>query len=359
MGMRILTNTEVRSRAVAQLGLDSTILDLTSVEAIAAAFRRSASFLCPCAPATLIRAVVEPMRGLVDDSTSTSVLAQETIESMIAIGDFLEHSDIEEDTVHGTAKLIYAVPASFVPRENGSLILLGIPSFHLPGVPGGLAERIEYTGYLRRLSPVQGEDLGTELKQLGFIEVFSDRWLQVPRRVSAAQHLARMDHLLTSAQPSGDVPGLSLLEPEAPVLYYRGRWASSRSQTGRFIARRAQAYGADLWCYIEMRNGRPLRLVDLPVAHSRWRGSDEAWHVQMAIDAQRGQAQRLRVVTGPGGTSEIQFFSPVPMWAQRRWDAIGEKVNASGCLFAYRLAEADLAEELRFARDMLWLEHLD
>ena len=359
MGMRVLTKTEVQSRAVAHLGLDPTILDLTSVEAIAAAFRRSASFLCPCAPATLIRGVVQPMRGLVDDPVSTSVLAQETLESMIAIGDFLEHSDIDGDTVHGTGKLIYPAPASFVPRENGSLILLGIPPFHLPGLPRGLAERVEYTGYLRRLNLVQGEYLGTKLKELGFIEVFSDRWLQVPRRVSTAQHLARMDHLLTSTHPSGDVAGLSILDPESPVLYYRGRWTSSRSQTGRFIARRAQAYGADLWCYIEMRDGRPLRLLDLPVAHSRWRGSDEAWHVQMAIDAQRGHAQRLRVVTGPGGTCQIQFFSPVPMWAQRRWDAIGEKVKASGCLFAYRLAETDLAEELRFARNMLWLEHLE
>ena len=357
--MRILTNIEVHNRAVAQLGLDPTTLGLTSVEAIAAALRRAASFLCPCAPATLIRGVVEPMRGLVDDLTSISVLAQETLESMIATGDFFEHSDIEEDTLGGSAKLIYAAPASFVPRENGSVILLGIPAFHLPGVPDGLAERIEHTGYLRRLSPVHREDLGTELNQLGFIEVSADRWLQVPRRVSAAQHLARVDHLLTSAQPSGDVPGLSILDPESSVLYYRGRWASSRSQTGRFIARRSQAYGADLWCYIELRDGNPVRLVDFPLADSRWRGADEAWHVQMAIDAQRGEPQRLRVVPGPEGTSDIQFFSPVPMWAQRRWDAIGEKVSTSGCLFAYRVSESDLLEELRFTRDMLWLEDLN
>jgi hypothetical protein len=54
----------------------------------------------------------------------------------------------------------------------------------------------------------------------------------------------------------------------------------------------------------------------------------------------------------------MEFFSPVPMWAQRRWDAVGEPVMASGCLFAYRLAEVEIAEELRFAREVLCLEEL-
>lgn len=95
--MRVLTSAEVHMGAVAQLGLDPTTLDLTSVELIGAALRRAASFLCPCAPATLVHGVVEPMRGLVDDLASARALVQETLDSMVAIGDFLEHSDIEED----------------------------------------------------------------------------------------------------------------------------------------------------------------------------------------------------------------------------------------------------------------------
>jgi hypothetical protein len=48
-------------------------------------------------------------------------------------------------------------------------------------------------------------------------------------------------------------------------------------------------------------------------------------------------------------------FSPVPMWARRRWDAVGEPVTLSGCVFAYRFGAAELEEEARFARDVLWL----
>jgi hypothetical protein len=46
------------------------------------------------------------------------------------------------------------------------------------------------------------------------------------------------------------------------------------------------------------------------------------------------------------------------MWARRRWDAVGEPVLASRCLFAYRFAEDELTEELQFANDMLWLNEL-
>ena len=54
----------------------------------------------------------------------------------------------------------------------------------------------------------------------------------------------------------------------------------------------------------------------------------------------------------------LELFSPVPAWARRRWDAIGEPVPKSGSLFAYRVAKAEIEEERRFARDALWLEEL-
>ena len=357
--MKILTSAEVRARTVAQLGLDPTTFVLTSVEAISASLRRSASILCPCTSTTLVRDVVEPMFGLIDDLASFRGMVQEILESMTALGDFIEHNDITEDKVNGSATLLYAAPPSFVARESGAFILLGIMSGQSSVLPDDLAVRIENKGYLRRLRATKGEDLATELLQLGFSSISSNRWLQVPRRESAAQHLARIDRLLDSSPRSGDIPGLSILDPESPVRYYRGRWASAGKQTGRFIARRSQAYGANLWCYVELCDGRPLRLVDFPLPDSRWRGADEAWHAQMAIDAQRRDPQLIVVDPGPGGTNDIQFFSPVPRWAQRRWEAVGERVSSLGCLFAYRVTESDLKEELRFIHDMLWLEHME
>ena len=355
MGIRRLTAVEVHATKVAELGLGQTSLDLTSTEAVAAALRRAARFLCPCAATTLVRTVEEPLRGLVEDMEHTKQTVRETLEAMIAHGDFFEYRDMEADDLSRAAVLLYAAPPSFVTRDSGSAILLGVfdPSLD------SLAVRIEYMNHLRRLSSVAGEDLSSELQLLGFVEVSHDNWLQMPRRETPAQHLARFDRLLDAAQPSGNVPDLTILDSERPVRYYRGRWTSTGSVSGRFVARRSQAYGADLWCYVEMRDGKPGRLVDLPLAGSRLRGCDEAWRLQMAIDSHRGGAQLFRRYPGPQDSYVMQLFSPLPMWARRRLDSVGQPVSSPGCLFAYRLAEAEVAEEVRFARDVLWLEELE
>lgn len=356
--MKRLSAAEVHAQKVAELGLDPSALDLTSVEAAAGALRRAASFLCPCTAPTLVRAAVRPLRGLVHDLDAFKGLVEETLEAMIAHGDILEHGDVEGDCDHGGAALLYAAPAGFVAQESGSVILLGVTSDQLSALPDDIETRIEYVNHLRRLSPVPGEDLRSEFLQLGLIEISYRSWLRAPQPGTAAQHVARLGRLLDAAQPSRDVPGLSLLDGARGVRYYRGRWVGPRTQSGRFVGRRSQAYGADLWCYVEMRDGNPERLIDLPVAGSRWRGCDDAWHLQMAIDAQRGEPQRFRIRTGPVGTRVMELFSPAPMWARRRWDAVGEPLTASGCLFAYRFAEAEVAEEVRFAREELWLDEV-
>ncbi len=356
--MRRLSVAEVHEQKIVELGLDPSALDLTSIEAIAGAIRRTASFLCPCAAPTLVRGVVRPLRGLVDDLEAVKAIVEDTLDAMIAHGDILEHRDVEESSGHKNSATLYAAPAAFVTRKSGTVILLGIASDQLSALPDDLDARIEYVNHLRRLSPTPGENLCGDLVQLGLIELSYADWLRMPPVETAEQHLLHLDHLLDAVQPSRDVPGLLLLDPERPVRYYRGRWVEPRSQCGRFVARRNQAYGAQLWCYVQMLNGNPERLIDLPIAKSRWRGCDEAWRLQIAIDAKRGEPQRFRVRPGPENTRVMEFLSPVPMWARRRWDAVGEPVPNSGCLFAYRLAETELAEELRFAREVLWLDEL-
>jgi hypothetical protein len=354
--MRRLSKAEVHAQKITELGLDPNALDLTSIEAVAGALRRVASFLCPCSSATLVRGVVRPLRGLVDDLESMRVLVEDTLNAMIAHGDFLEFRDVDDSQGIKASTQLYAAPAAFVVRESGKLILLGIASDHLSALPDELETRIEYVNHIRRLSPVSGENLPDDLVQLGLIKLSYADWLKMPQVETPENLLLRINNLLDEAESSFEIPGLTILDPERPVRFYRGRWVEPRSQSGRFIARRNQAYGAQLWCYVQLRNGNPEKLIDFPLVGSRWRGCDEAWHLQLAIDANRRVPQRFRVHPGPGNTKVLEFFSPVPMWAQRRWDAIGEPVQSSGCLFAYRLAENEFAEELCFVREVLWLD---
>lgn len=354
--MKRLTADQVNALHVAELGLDPSAVDLESIEAIAGALRRAAGFHCPCARRTLVQSVVQPLRGLVSDLAATKATVERTLEAIIALGDLHEHPEVDTDGETRGAMLLYPAPPSFVARESGTVILLGVGSDQVAPLPDDLVARVEHANHVRRIIPDQGKDVSTELSESGWIELSDTRWMDGPDRESPSQHLARINGHLDRSGPSGDVPGLSLLDPERSVGFYRGRWVTATSQSGRFVARRSQAYGADLWCYIELRNGDPERLVDLPVEPTRWRGCDEAWRLQMAIDAHRGKPQHIRVVSGPTGTCVVQFFSPVPMWAQRRWDSVAEPVPSSGCLFAYRMRESEVAEELRFAKQELWLD---
>jgi hypothetical protein len=357
--MKQLSPQEVHACKVAELRLDAFVPDLTAPEALAAALRRAAGFLCPCAAATLVRAVVRPLDGLVPDLASIQDSVEATLEDMVAYGDLIEQKDISSDGDEHCGVLLYAAPLSFLPRQSGAALLLGVSPGEISPLPEELEGRIEYVRHIRRIPPESAANIRPALLQFGLVELAFNAWAKAPRLETPGAHLAHLDRLLDDARPSMTIPGLIVLEPSRPPQYYRGRWVEPRAQTGRFIGRRSQAYGADLWCYVQAREGRPERFVDLPLPGSAARGCDEAWRIQMAIDAQRGTPQRYRLRLGRPDTQVLEFFSPIPMWAKRRWDAVGVPAsNSSGCLFAYELPKDEISQEVQFIRQMLWLTEL-
>ena len=358
MDMKRLSALDVHARKVVELGLDPDTVDLTSSETIACALRRVSGFLCPCARASLIRGVVQPLRGLVGDLKAIKKVVESMLEGLIAHGDLLEHRDVEVRSGNDGV-VVYAAPPSFVLRESGIAILLGIASDQLSALPDELEKRIEYITHVRRLVPLPGENLHLELVQLGLIELPYTRWLKAPSMETPANYILKLSRLLESAPSSIEIPGLSLLDPTTSVRYYPGRWVEPKNHTGKFIGRRTQAYGADLWCYVEMSKGRPVKFLDFPIKMSRWRGCDEAWRLQAAIDYEHGSPQMYRVRPGPSNTFVINFFAPVPMWARRRWDAVGEPIESSEGLFSYKFGADEIKEELRFLKNELWLTKIE
>lgn len=350
--MKIVTAADVQAVAVRRLGLDDAALDLTSIEAIAASLRRAAGFLCPCGPSTLRRAVARALDGVVPDNEQLSTLIESTLEAMIGFGDLIEQRELNADG--RSVNLLYPAYPSFVLSGDGTVMIVGISPEHTSALTEDLEDRIEYANHLRRLRVEPAEDIRKTLKALGLFELTFETWLKMPPRLPVERAIARFDDLLNSAGPSGQIPDLTVIDPTRPVRYYRGRWTDAGSLTGRYVGRRPQAYGADLWCYVELRSGIPLRLVDMPIRASRLRGCDEAWHLQMAIDAHRGVPQEFRVRSGPAQSRILEFFSPLPMWAQRALDAAGEPTSSGGSLFAYRVGQG-LDRQIELLESALWL----
>jgi hypothetical protein len=348
--MRSLKANEVSARSVACLGLDG--VDLTAVESISCALRRAASFLCPCPRRALIRAVLDPLRG-VHELAEFGDDVDEMFDALVGHGDLLELQDASQFEASG--QLVFAAPPSFVAVGADTLMLLGVAPDGGTCLPEDIQRAIEHVNHVRIIRGAE-PDLARTLAELGLIELKFSAWTQAPKKQPASEFLAAAKRRLAAASACGEIRELELLDPARPVHYYRGRWVEATGRTGCFVGRRPRAYGAPLWCFVEVHEGRALKLIDLPITQDVARGCDEAWHLQAAIDYVQGTPQRYRVHEGPGATKIVAFFSPIPNWARRRWGAVGEPSLAPKSLFSFKFSGIDVCEQLDFARDHLWLE---
>lgn len=357
--MRKINLIELESHSLELLGLDSTEFSITSDEAISEALMRSASMLCPCLSETLIRHVSSPLQYLSSDEGFIVQRVGEVLNSLISVGSILELPEVGIDTSLEPAMLLYLQSKSFVIRASGTVFLIGVSLLELASLSEELRKQTQVKKYLRYLNSRENANIVATLEEIGFVEISCESWLEAPESTTKEELLNRFDTLLGTASYSGQIDELNILNPDTSVKYYRGRWEKAKSQSGRFIARRPQSYGSPLWCYVELVDGEPQKFIDFPLPNSKWRGCDEAWHLQMAIDSDRGNPQQIEVeFEDTPTTAVIKFFSPVPMWARRRWEALGEPLDSKGCLFAYRFNRSELYEEIQFASEQLWLSEI-
>lgn len=355
MGIAARAATDVHKRILEMLGLASSS-DLATAEALAANLRRAAALHCPASPTTLLRAVIQPLQDLVPDVTTVSDQVELILDAMTAYGDLLETRDVSRNNPHRRPNLLYAAPPAFVMRANGSALLMGIATDRVSALPDDLEPLVQCSNHTRRLPANCIPELRDRLRDCGLLDLSQAAWLKCPLEETPDALVARFDRVLSACTPlTTGIDGLTIIDSTKPITYYRGRWTDKIEGTGNVIGRRPQAYGADLWCYVELIDGRPRRFLDLPLAKSRFRGCDEAWHLQAAIDARRDTPQQYRRRTTDAELVIMNFFSPLPMWAVRRFDAIGERVPPARCLLSYRIPRGDADEESGFLRRYLWM----
>jgi hypothetical protein len=357
--MRIvqLSSAGAVGAVVEALGFDSTAVDLSAPEVVAAAVRRAASFTCPATPRQIAAVVRTAASGLVTDAyDEDSYPVRTAIDSLAAYGDLIE-APVSADGGPDQRMLFLAEP-SFV-TLGAAVLLLGVRADGVPYLSGIPVDLIEHDGHVRRLAP--GHDLRTgDLEALGLREVSAAHWLDHPPVCEAAEVVADYDRRLSAAGPAGTIDDCTILDGTKPPTYYRGRWrALSSKDSGNFVARRAVAYGAPLWCYVQVDHGEVRRLVDLPAQARLNRACDEAWRLQAAIDALRGSPQVVRVERGARADVVVMhLLSPPPAWAQRRLDAVGRPIPRNRSLLSYAVVEDQIEAELEFLQAALWTVRL-
>ena len=325
---------------------------------LAALIRRSAGIHCPCSRATLRTSILECTQHLAADEAKRSQRIDDTIEALTVGGDLLELDDVVTEDSDVRQTWVFAAPPGFVKRPNGTAFIFGVIPDQDTFLPSSLGTRVLHDRFTRSIEPLESEDLAHELREQGLQELSDSTWIRSPRNESPDDMLRRTDRFLTHQAPVAAIPDLKILDPALPVTYYPGRWVIPTNQTGLLVARRPQEFGAPMWCLVQLKDGVPVRLLDLPFEKTRWRACDAAWHLQMAIDHCRHQPQQYRRRPGTCGV-QFDFFSPLPQWSRRRLMIFGTTAPPKECLLSF-LVPSDQAEaEERFLLDRLWLSRTE
>lgn len=352
MTVTSLSPADASAVSVRTLGLDPELVGLTSTEGLAASLRRAASFMCPTSPSRLIGAVLGAVRPVALEGEVSRETLTELLDLVIAGGDLLELRREEDRSV----RLLYLGPPSYIERESGTYLISGVRPFGAALVDFELAPLVELEGHTRtlRLDAVNAVE---RLSGAGLRPIERERWVGSPNSEQAKALLQRISDRLDAASSSGEVEGLQIVDPRSKVRYYRGRWRTPvAGDTGDFMARRPQAYGADLWCAVRLVNGTATKLAEFPIDDPVVPGRDEAWRLQMAIDATRGAPQQFASeLSASGDAAIVKFFSPIPGFAERYLQLIGLSIKTPGALFTYRVPIGAIPSLTRLLTDMLWM----
>lgn len=325
---------------------------------LAGLVRRAAAILCPCSRATLATAVSDSLEGIVAESECLRERAEDTVEGLVVLGDLLDLSQATTNDLEAKESWVFSAPPGFVVRRSGTVLLLGMAQDEGFPLPSDLREQIIFNRFTRLLRPRANEQLPKALVEMGLLQHAEGAWLKTPKDEPASVLLDKVTARLAAQSPSGDIVDLLILDPASKVDFYKGRWKLPKTETGFFVARRPQEYGAALWGVVQLLNGKAQKFLEFPTKANRWRACDEAWHIQLAIDHQRGVPQRYRRREAGEGAF-LEFFSPIPMWAERHLAVVGEGALASKCLFSYFVPQDELRSEEEFIQKRLWLVKVD
>jgi hypothetical protein len=342
----VISLDEALSRSRRVYGFEDAPAD--SVVFVAAAIRRAAALLAPCTPLALRSAVVRSLAPFVEDRAEFEELVSLVLDEVVAYGDLIESLD-EDDT-----RRLYLAAPSFVKNANEVCFLIGLLADAADPLPENLRSLVQTQAQVRTLPPSSNDSIPAALLQAGLAQISLHQWQGGPAPAAAQALVDQYNVRLSARGRAGHVDELRLLDPDRDVTFYVKRWRRLQRQTGRFVARRPQAYGADRWCYVELVDGVLERLLDLEPTPTE-RACDLAWRLQAALDALSDHPQVVRARSHAGDVA-LDFFSPLPQWLQRRLNLVAEPTErCCGSLMSYRLGADLLGQELEYLTQMLWM----
>jgi hypothetical protein len=352
------TRQDILRKCSEDLGLPLGGTETLSDSFLAALIRHTAGGMCPCSQTSLKNTVVDNISYLLEKAEDIEERIENIIDGLIVSGDLLELSQVVTDDPSAKGTWLFIAPPSFVVRPNRSIFVFGLAKDSMDVLPSFLLPRISYEGYVRVLRLQDNEALSETLVNFGLLNIPHEGWIRSPREESALSFRDRMIYQLERQAPSGSIEELVIIDPDKSVRFYKGRWAAPKKETGIYVARRPQTYGSAIWGLVKLLEGVPQQFLDFPMKGMVGRGADIAWHLQMAIDHCNGTPQLYRKRPVDAGVC-LDFFAPLPLWAERRLMVLGRSVGRNKSLFSYWISNNELKTEEEFLAKRLWLKCTD
>lgn len=345
--LEALSASEALTWAGSELDIEDGTNGLDGRVLLGQMIRRIVSTSGPIATRELARRVRTASAGLLPIGSDSSRVA-DTIDELAGNGDLVVRRSVDSNEV------CYLAPPSFVRRNSGTLFISGGVTDGLLPLGQDLLSRIDHVGLWRTLRPYPGEDLESRLMDFGLAEVPMRLWLSSPPPTQADAVVAELTSDLAPDGPPWPVIDLEVLTTTGSSN--RRRWKSPEGLSGIFIARREVAWGARRWCAVRLEDGHVISLIDMPHRRGAWRGCDEAWYLQAALDAARGHPSYLHVLEREN-LIELAIDIPIPQWIEHRLLKVGERIDPRGRqLLAFAVAVEEATEETTFLQEQLWLE---
>lgn len=335
--LKALSQPDLFAAMARQLGLQDagSSEQGLSITLVAAVLRRIAASNSPCPRATIVGTAAEAFVGL-GELADTKALVRDVLDRLIVTGDLLELGGTSTLPSVAADDWLYCAPPTFLALEE-SILLLGIDAEDQATLPASLRKLVQYRRELRVLRSDDIDAVREQLLDAGYYEVSKAAWTKLPQVQTARKFLDAAIRRLQESGGQGELAGLKVIGSTNSSHNYASRWATPDGRSGHFVGRRPQAFGSDLWVFVELEEGRTIRFLDLPWRGGKFRGCDHGWRIQSALDALSGRPQGYRIAYRDSGVASYEFLSPLPLWAERQLRIHGEKVPASGTLFTYNL----------------------
>jgi hypothetical protein len=350
---QVISTAQASGNLLEALGLElSPPADNTVV--IAAVLRRLCGFMCPCPPHAIVQMACRSLEPLQLQLENLRETVEAMLEDLIVCGDVLELSRVAMAGAENRPTWLFCAPPSFVVRPGERIHIFGIAADDAAFLPQELRTKMRREGAARFISAADAAVVPA-LKQLGVREISDAAWMTHVRAEPAQRYIERHQKRLAAQGALGDMPGLVVLghAQEAPVSYRR-RWKLAQKESGLYIGRAEQPYGAPLWYLCQLQDGMVERSLLLPLKDAPERASDAAWRIQLSIDAAEGRPATY-VCRQDGDGFMLVFSFPLPTAAQRRLLFLGAgRPRSDTNPFAFWLPAAELRAEQKFLKDYYW-----